>query len=275
MKTKFNPKVSIIIPVYNGEQYVSEAIDSALAQTYKNIEILVVNDGSKDKTDEIVKSYGKKVKYIKKPNGGVASALNVAIKEMSGEYFSWLSHDDLYLPTIIEKQVKALSEVKNKNTIIACNVDVVSYSLQLIQHNKIPDSAKKSMACYLAFDQSVGLNGCALLIPKKLFDKHGLFDEKLKVTQDYDMWFRFALEEEFLVIDDNLVLSRQHENQGSKTMKEVNYEVDNLHSRFINKIKVEEFLNFIDNDIDLCKKYYTQFLIAMNCKKSAIRTLVL
>ena len=275
MHEKNNPKVTIVIPVYNGEQYLKEAIDSALAQTYTNIEVLVVNDGSKDKTDEIAKSYGDKIKYIKKANGGVASALNVAIKEMSGEYFSWLSHDDLYLPTKIEKEINALSTLENKDTIIACNVDVVSYSLDLIRHNKIPDNAKRSMACYLAFDQSVGLNGCALLIPKKLFDKHGLFNEDLKVTQDYDMWFRFAAEEEFFVIDDNLVLSRQHDNQGSKTMKEVHYEVDNLHSRFISKIKVEDFLNFVDNDIDLCKKYYTQYLIAMNCKKSAIRTLVL
>ena len=61
-----NNKVSIIIPVYNGENYIREAIDSALSQTYKNIEIIVVNDGSKDNTDEICKSYGKKIKYIKK-----------------------------------------------------------------------------------------------------------------------------------------------------------------------------------------------------------------
>lgn len=270
-----NPKVTIVIPVYNGEQYVSQAIDSALAQTYKNIEILVVNDGSTDNTENIALSYEDKIKYIKKENGGVASALNIAIKEMSGEYFSWLSHDDLYLPTKIEKEVEALSSLKNKNTIIACNVDIVSPSLALIRHNKIPDGAKKSMSCFLAFDQSVGLNGCSLLISKKLFDKHGLFNENLKVTQDYDMWFRFACEEEFLFIDDNLVLSRQHAKQGSKTMKEVNYEVDNLHSRFISKIQVEEFLNFVNNDIDLCKKYYTQYLISMNCKKSAIRTLIL
>ena len=275
MKTSFNPKVTIVIPVYNGEQYLKEAIDSALSQTYKNIEVLVVNDGSKDKTDEIAKSYGNKIKYIKKDNGGVASALNVALKEMSGEYFSWLSHDDLYLPTKIEKQIKALSTTENKNTIIACNVDIVSSSLTLIRHNKIPDNAKKSMSCYLAFDQTVGLNGCALLVPKKLFDKHGSFNEDLKVTQDYDMWFRFAINEKFYIIDDNLVLSRQHENQGSKTMKEVHSEVDNLHSRFISQINVTDFIDYVDGDIDLCKKYYTQYLFTMNCKKSGIQTLML
>lgn len=271
----FNPKVTIVIPVYNGEQYLKNAIDSALDQTYKNIEVLVVNDGSKDKTDEIAKSYGNKIKYINKTNGGVASALNVALKEMSGEYFSWLSHDDVYLPEKIEKEVNALSTLKNKDTVIVCNVDIVNHSLALIRHNKIPDNARKSMACYLAFDQSVGLNGCALLVSKKLFDKHGYFNENLKVTQDYDMWFRFATHEDFFIIDDNLVLSRQHENQGSKTMTEVHSEVDNLHSRFINEIEINEFLNYVNHDIDLCKNYYTQYLYTMNCKKSAVQALIL
>ena len=80
---KFNPLVSIVIPVYNGENYLKEAIDSALAQTYKNIEVIVVNDGSSDKTDEICKSYGSKIRYFKKENGGVSTALNLGIEKMA------------------------------------------------------------------------------------------------------------------------------------------------------------------------------------------------
>ena len=97
------PLVSIIIPVYNGADYVAEAIDSALNQTYKNIEIIVVNDGSNDngKTEKIVLSYGEKIRYFSKENGGVSSALNIGIANMKGEYFSWLSHDDMYLPSKI------------------------------------------------------------------------------------------------------------------------------------------------------------------------------
>ena len=90
------PKVSIIIPVYNGEDYLEEAIKSALNQTYKNLEIIVVDDGSKDKTGKICEKYINKIKYLKKENGGVATALNLAIENMTGEYFSWLSHDNLY-----------------------------------------------------------------------------------------------------------------------------------------------------------------------------------
>ncbi len=104
------PKVTIVIPVYNGEKYVKFAIDSAINQTYKNLEVLVVDDGSTDATEKIAKSYGDKIRYIKKKNGGVSSALNLAIKKMTGEYFSWLSHDDVYEPNKVECEINYLKK---------------------------------------------------------------------------------------------------------------------------------------------------------------------
>jgi glycosyltransferase involved in cell wall biosynthesis len=94
----FNPKVSIIIPVYNWSNYLSEAIESALAQTYKNIEILVINDWSNDNwaSEKIALSFGDKINYIYKENGWVATALNLWIEKASWEYISWLSRDNLY-----------------------------------------------------------------------------------------------------------------------------------------------------------------------------------
>ena len=103
-----NPLVSIIIPVYNGENFVIEAIESALNQTYENIEVIVVNDGSVDRTEELITPYLRRLKYIKKENGGVSSALNLGIKESQGEYVSWLSHDDIYYPEKIKKQINFL-----------------------------------------------------------------------------------------------------------------------------------------------------------------------
>src|SRR5579862_6874144 len=104
MKDAFLPLVSIVIPVYNGANYLRAAINSALAQTYKNIEVIVVNDGSRDdgQTDAIAKEYGDRVRYFSKENGGCGSALNFGIANMRGDYFSWLSHDDTYLPRKIE-----------------------------------------------------------------------------------------------------------------------------------------------------------------------------
>ena len=104
------PMVSIIIPVYNGSNYLSEAIESALAQSYGSCEIIVVNDGSNDdgKTEAIALSYKNQIRYFYKENGGVASALNFAVKKMRGDYFSWLSHDDLYTPDKTDKEMEAL-----------------------------------------------------------------------------------------------------------------------------------------------------------------------
>ena len=107
------PLVSIVIPVYNGSNYMREAIDSALAQTYRNIEVIVVNDGSRDDgaTDAIARSYGDRIRYIPKENGGSSSALNTGIRNMKGDWFSWLSHDDLYAPEKVEKQVELLNKL--------------------------------------------------------------------------------------------------------------------------------------------------------------------
>ncbi len=104
----FTPLVSIVIPVFNGSNYLKEAIDSALSQTYHNIEVIVVNDGSNDhgQSREIALSFGNKVVYYEKENGGVSSAFNFGIKNMKGEYFSWLSHDDLYYNNKIEVQIE-------------------------------------------------------------------------------------------------------------------------------------------------------------------------
>ena len=106
-ETAFQPKVSIIIPVYNGAEFMREAIDSALAQTYPHIEVIVVNDGSRDDgaTREIALSYGDRIRYFEKENGGVSSALNLGIRNMTGDYFSWLSHDDAYLPDNVQASV--------------------------------------------------------------------------------------------------------------------------------------------------------------------------
>jgi glycosyltransferase involved in cell wall biosynthesis len=108
---EIKPLVSIVIPLYNGANFLSEAINCALNQTYSNIEVIVINDGSKDDGAgrEVALSFGDKIRYFEQENGGVSAALNHGISKMNGEYFSWLSHDDLYTNDHIEKQVGLLS----------------------------------------------------------------------------------------------------------------------------------------------------------------------
>ena len=219
MTKSFNPKVSIVIPVYNGSNYLRKAIDSALGQTYKNIEVIVINDGSNDggKTDKICKSYGNKIRYFKKENGGVASALNMGIEKMQGEYFSWLSHDDIYYPDKVEKQVKALSRLKDKSIVVYSGYEIIDKDGNHItqtdfeaKHN-IEDLNKPLYPFFHLI-----LNGCSMLIHHTIFNKVGIFNEELSTTQDYDLWFRI-LKETNIYYDNNIVLkSRSHSGQTSK-----------------------------------------------------------
>src|SRR5271155_3815826 len=101
------PRVSIIMPMYNGANYMRQAIDSALNQTWPSTEVIFVNDGLNDggETDRIARSYGDRVRYVEKQTGGVASALNTGLEVMDGDVFCRLSHDDLHVPTKTEEQV--------------------------------------------------------------------------------------------------------------------------------------------------------------------------
>ena len=143
---QFQPLVSIIIPVYNGAAYMREAIDSALAQTYQNCEVIVVNDGSCDdgETEEIARSYGDKIRYFCKENGGVSTALNFGIAQMRGEYFSWLSHDDTYTAEKIERQVEVLQNFGRENIVI-CETEKMDKDGKLFNEKWIGNGLPQNM----------------------------------------------------------------------------------------------------------------------------------
>ena len=188
------PLVSIVIPVYNGSDYLRECIDSALAQTYPHIEILVVNDGSTDggATEEIALSYGDRIRYFRKENGGVSSALNLGIRHMNGEYFSWLSHDDLYVPEKVAVQVEEVMRFPGETIMAVCQAGQINSRSQSIRGAKpLPLAtgrvihADEALKEYLRLGQ---FNGCALLIPRTVLNACGGFHESLRYCQDYLMW---------------------------------------------------------------------------------------
>ncbi len=248
----FFPKVSIVIPVYNGTDFLSQAIDSALAQNYSNTEILVVNDGSDDggETERIALSYGDKIRYFAKENGGVASALNVAIREMKGEYFSWLSHDDLYYSDKITSQIRALSGMNVQKTILYGDYGVFSENPKRIRAFTLPDVPPANFRYFITVNNT--FHGCTLLIPRSAFIECGFFNEKLCTTQDYDLWFRMAEKYNFVHIPKLLVKSRQHAAQGSVTMKSTALlECNQLFYKFINRLSEHEIISATNKSISL------------------------
>lgn len=184
---------TIIIPVYNGSNYLAMAINSALIQTYNPIEIIVVNDGSNDngKTERIARSYGTRIRYFEKDNGGTASALNYGIKRMQGDYFSWLSHDDLLMPHKIETQLAMIKATRNNETIAQGNYEMYDQ-----------DTGGKISTAFHRYYNSECLNNGVfnfiwnethfsnLLFSVKHFERVGLFDETNFTAQDQDMQFR-------------------------------------------------------------------------------------
>ena len=229
-----NPLVSIVIPVYNGSNYLAEAIDSAINQTYKNTEIIVVNDGSCDdgETERIAKEYGEKIKYIYKENGGSSSALNAGIANMNGAWFSWLSHDDLYRPDKLERQIEYMRSLNIDDMELSQHIFFSASELIDAQGKVIRRfNLKKARAMQdkverisdnkylIAEPTTYSFNGCSCLINGESFIKAGMFNENLRLLNDVDMWFRLYVRG-FKVhyIPEPLVKGRIHSKQISKSI---------------------------------------------------------
>ncbi|MEE1328781.1 MAG: glycosyltransferase family 2 protein [Oscillospiraceae bacterium] len=223
------PKVSIIIPVYNGSNYMRCAIDCALNQTYENKEIVVVNDGSTDegKTEEIALSYGDRIRYFSKPNGGVSSALNYGIAKMTGEYFAWLSHDDAYTTSRIKDAVELL---KAHDLLGKKFVGYTGGYIADANGIKIKDFRKcfEKNRIYSGYEvmeimtAKGTLYGCNFLIPRSAFEEAGIFEESLRYSQDALMWYRIFLAGYGLISDElPNVMGRMHGNQVSQLRRDL------------------------------------------------------
>ncbi len=239
----WQPKVSIVIPVYNGSNYLAQAIESALGQTYQNLEVLVINDGSKDDgaTDRIARSYGTRIRYIAKENEGIAATLNRGIQEMSGEYFSWLSHDDLYLPEKISQQIDILRGLENKNTIIYGDYDLINEHSTIIGERIVPPELPS--AFYFSLFLRFPVHACTALFPKAAFTQVGGFDAAWKFLQDTNMWFRLAPLFPFVHGGQKFAQVRMHGERGTVTRSKLGYSEGNkLYTEEMAKLRPEDIL---------------------------------
>lgn len=246
--------------MYNGSNYLRNAIDSALAQTYKNIEVIVVNDGSNDKgaTEKIAKSYGDKIRYFRKENGGVSTALNLGIEKMTGDYFSWLSHDDLFRPSRISDVIKVYSANQDLrgNTIIANSIQIFDDKGMSQEISAIKDGHKYKHP--LSFLLCGYLNGCALTIPKSVFATVGVFNENLPTTQDFDLWFRMFRSQQMYYLDKPLTLSRTHGDQGSKVFERSHIqECDSLWINIMDTLNTDEKIQIFGGEFEFYDVVYS------------------
>lgn len=207
---KKSPTVSVIIPTYNGRNYVCQAIDSVLDQTYTDYEILVIDDGSDEDITPLLAKYGDRVQYFYKSNSGPADTRNFGLKRSKGKYISFLDHDDLWHPDKLKVQAEILDHNPD------CSLVYCYPSLIDADGRKIPSERPSHFPSGRVFLDFLRRNRIttfsASLIRRDIFDVVGLLDDSPCVTicEDYDLWLRIADVSEVLFTPEDLVLYRVH-----------------------------------------------------------------
>lgn len=209
--------VSVLMPAYNAEKYIGEAIESILNQTYKNFEFIIVDDCSTDNTIKVIEKYMKKDKRIKlyknKENSGVAITLNNGLNYCSGKYIARMDSDDISLPKRFEKQMKLLKETDAD----ICSTNLVMFSGKKIIGRRIYN---KDISKTIFIESPIG--HATVILKKELFKKYGNYVPKFNSAEDYDLWLRFYSKGcKFVLCDEFLYKYRQHETtvKSQKTKK--------------------------------------------------------
>jgi glycosyltransferase involved in cell wall biosynthesis len=201
-------RVSAIIPTYNYARYVAAAVESVLAQNFKDLEIVVVDDGSTDDTIDTLRPFAERIRYIPQAHRGLAAARNAGIRSSRGQYLAFLDSDDLWLPDKVSMQVgrldveAAVGLVYTEATLFNDKSPTeISHSFwsehpsgkilpSLLRHNVVPSPTP--------------------MVRRELFDQVGPFDERLNACEDWDMWIRIAQVSEFAYVDRVLAKYRVH-----------------------------------------------------------------
>lgn len=206
------PLVSIIVPAYNAEKYIEETVVSALRQTYRNIEMIVVDDGSTDHTAEIVKTLAvrdRRLAYTYQKNQGQSAARNAGIARAAGGYVAFLDADDLFLPKKIEEQVRHLEENRD------CGVSYCKiYHFYGDQKNKLYyfDVGHPSGYLFGELLRKNFINPLSVLVRKKFLDKYGAFEPSFRRVDEQYLWLKLSHRGvKFCYLDRMLAYYRIHE----------------------------------------------------------------
>ena len=207
MKTENNPTVSVIIPTYNRERLIARSVKSVLNQTYRNFEIIIVDDASTDNTEKVISSFNdERIRYLRHDkNRGEAAARNTGIKLARGEYIASQDSDDEWLPEKLGKQIELFKNTPPK-------VGVVYTGFWKIENNEktyIPFSwvNQKDGDIHKELLKGNFIGSPVALVRKECFEKAGMFDEKLFHLVDWEMWLRISKYYHFRYIDEPLVVA--------------------------------------------------------------------
>jgi glycosyltransferase involved in cell wall biosynthesis len=235
-ETKNKPAVSIVIPTYNRSRLLARAVKSVLNQTYRNFELIIVDDASTDNTEEVVNSFNdERIKYIRhEENKGEAAARNTGIKAAGCDYIASQDSDDEWLPEKLAKQMKLLGDSPPE-------VGVIYTGFWKMENNKrtyVPFSwvSQKNGDIHKELLYGNFIGSPVVLIKKECFDTAGLFDERLRNLVDWEMWLRISQHYHFRCVDEPLAVAH--------------YDADNISSNY---------RTFIEALESVLEKYYDEF----------------
>ena len=200
-------KVSVIIPVYKSEKFIAETLRSVLCQTYADLEVLIIADGSTDATESIVRGFSDpRIKYIRRKNGGTAAARNTGIKAATGSYIAFLDHDDIWMPDKVEKQIKFLSDTGAK--VVFCNGNIIPTGKPMRKEN-IFQTGVLDMS-EMTLNGGNFITPSSLLVHKEVIEKTGPMEENVPGIDDLDFSISIARSYKIGFINECLYHRREH-----------------------------------------------------------------
>jgi glycosyltransferase involved in cell wall biosynthesis len=199
--------VSVVIPAYNAERFVGEAIESVLAQTHPNVECIVVDDGSTDGTAAVARAFGTRVRMVEQANKGVSAARNAGVRAATGSLLAFLDADDRWSPDWLSRMLEALAGARADAVSCACRlIDAGGAPIGTLRMHPTP-----TVESLLTLQGSVAPLGSNMLIERAVLDALGAWDERLLMSQDWELLFRLVASERALAyLDEPLTDYRRH-----------------------------------------------------------------
>lgn len=226
--------ISVIIPTYNCDKYICEAIDSVLRQTYSDYEIIVIDDGSTDTTRTIIKNKYSSIRYYYVKNSGVSAARNFGISMAQGELIAFLDADDMWLPEKLEKQAALFNKDEELGLVFTENIFFNEQGVSEFTANKLTRLMHGDIVRNIFLNSYVVTS--TVMVRKSVFDHIGRFEEDLLVAEDDNMWMRIGMKYGIALLDERLAQYRMTKGSLSSDFDGiiigVNKQIEILRSRY-------------------------------------------
>jgi glycosyltransferase involved in cell wall biosynthesis len=204
------PKVSVVMPVYNGERFLRESLDSIFAQTFREFEVICVDDGSTDNSAAVLEPYGQRIRVVRQQNAGQSAARNVGVTLATGQYVAFLDQDDLWYPPKLMSQVAVLD--RDPHVVLAhCNFDRIDETGRMLQESA--GVVERASAVASPMGQLIGealIFPSAMMIRKEGYERIGGFHRELQGFEDFDLIARLKQEGTFVMLEETGMAYRLH-----------------------------------------------------------------